>query len=195
MILRKNKGWAEHFHFQKQNFRLGNTLLVILQEKHKTSWCFSLIPPSFKTAICVIPSILTLAVANASDGWTTSTCPPSRPIPHRHFQDSRMVKFLTYEASTSLNMRRTSFHAQNYTKWADFHCEALKNAMGMRETSVIFALSAADRKRWHCIEALIDQFDNGLLAPDSVCKLAQGLLSKVGMAEIIQVSEKKWKQY
>ena len=51
--------------------------------------------------------------------------------------------------------------------------------MGIREASVIFALSAAGRKQWPCI---IDHSDsNGLLLPSSVCKLAQGLISKVGI--------------
>ena len=55
---------------------------------------------------------------------------------------------------------------------------------------MIFALSAAGRKRWPS-SCVIDQFHNGLLLPGSVCRLAQGLLSKAGMAGTIQMSREE----
>ena len=68
------------------------------------------------------------------------------------FQDPHMVKFLTYEASTSLNMflalKSTIPLPKSKPGEQTSIVKALKKGMGIPETSVIFMFSAAGAPEW-----------------------------------------------
>ena len=68
------------------------------------------------------------------------------------FQDPHMVKFLTYEASTSLNMflalKSTIPLPKSKPGEQTSIVKALKKGMGIPETSVVFTFSAAGAPGW-----------------------------------------------
>ena len=83
------------------------------------------------------------------------------------FQDPHMVKFLTYEASTSLNMflalKSTVPRQKSKLSEQTSIVKALKWGMGIPEVSVIFAFSAAGALGWGQDKGVGMRHGNGTL--------------------------------
>ena len=143
--------WA--FPRPEAGFQIGKYTIGDSSNKTNMSWCLAsthllATPLCTYVQICLPSPLLTREIADELPRLVHHLGPRYTGT----FRDPHLVKFLTYEASTSLNMflalKNTIPLPKSKPGEQTSIVKALKNGMGIPEASVIFAFSAAGAPGW-----------------------------------------------